>query len=242
MLGDWDLQSTLLRRTLQEGATRIPAVEAGGEPLLANGAEDLSDFQRKLLLGSRGLRPDWVSRFALPLIEDFATERLMSSRIRPASLVWAAVFLTLGGAFAFSRGWLGAGLLLLIGSMPLDLLANRLASLHLKPLPARLLSRRALWPAAGIALLVLGYWEMRQVGGWGALVSALAAAAFAEAARLERAGIQDNELWLFSRRSAIVLAIPFALAGAWTSYIVAVLIYAATSFFIIQQVRHQSSN
>jgi hypothetical protein len=31
MLGDWDLQSTLLRRALQEGAIRIPAANVGRE-------------------------------------------------------------------------------------------------------------------------------------------------------------------------------------------------------------------
>jgi hypothetical protein len=90
-------------------------------------------------------------------------------------------------------------------------------------------------------LLAIGIWEMRHVSGWGALVTAAAGAAFAEAARIERSGIHDAELWLISRRSAIVLAIPFALAGAWTSYLAALLVYAALSFFIVQHVRHQSS-
>jgi len=52
----------------------------------------------------------------------------------------------------------------------------------------------------------------------------------------------EGELWLFSRRSAIVAAVPFALAGAWTSYIVALLVYAALSFFIVQHVRHQPTS
>ena len=73
-------------------------------------------------------------------------------------------------------------------------------------------------------------------------VSAGAASAFAEAARIERSAMQDGELWLFSRRSAIALAIPFALAGAWTSYIAVLLAYAAISFFIIQNVRHRPSS
>jgi hypothetical protein len=241
MLGDWDLQSTLLRRALQEGAIRIPAANVGGDPLLAKSAEDLADFQRTLLIGSRGLRPDWVSRYLLPPVEEFATEQLMETGVRPAWLVWAALALTLGGAFCFSRGWLAAGLVLLLASMPLDLIASRLASLRLKPLAVRMLSRIALWPAAGLALLALGIWEARHLSGWGAFICALAAIAFAEAARVERAGMQDGELWLFSRRSAIVLAIPFALAGAWTSYLVAVLAYAAVSFFIVQHVRHRPS-
>jgi len=242
MLGDWDLQSTLLRRTLQEGAIRVPAVDSGGDPLLAESADDLADFQRKLLVGSRGLRPDWVSRYLLPPVEEFATEQLMETALRPAWLMWGALGLTIGGGLCFTRGWLGAGIILLLLSMPLDLIASRLASLRLKPLPVRMLSRLALWPAAGLALMALGWWEARHVSDWGAFISAVAATAFAEAARVERSGMPEGELWLLSRRSAIVLAIPFALAGAWTSYVVAIMVYAAVSFFIVQHVRHQPSS
>jgi hypothetical protein len=45
-------------------------------------------------------------------------------------------------------------------------------------------------------------------------------------------------MWLLSRRNAILLAIPFAIAGSWTSYLVAMLLYAGLSFFIVQRVRH----
>jgi hypothetical protein len=242
MLGDWDLQSTLLRRTLQEGARRVHATEVGGDPLLADSADDLQDFQRRLLAGSRGARPDWVSRYVLPPIEEFATEQLMRHQIPPMSLMWGAVGLTLAAAFCFGKGWLGAGLVVMIFGLPLDLIASRLAALRLRPLPVRLLSRQALWPAAGIALLALGWWEMRNNSGWGALATAVAAGAFAEAARIERTGTADGELWLMSRRSAVVAAVPFALAGAWTSYLVGLLAYAAVSFFIIQHVRHNASS
>jgi hypothetical protein len=91
-------------------------------------------------------------------------------------------------------------------------------------------------------LIALGWWEMRHVSGWGALVAAASTAAFAEAARIEKAAMQDNEPWLVSRRSAIVAAIPFAIFGAWTSYLLVLLAYAAMSFFIIQHVRHQPSS
>jgi hypothetical protein len=243
MLGDWDLQSTLLRRTIQDGAVRVPAAESGGDPMLAESSEQLQDFQRKLLVGSRGARTDWVSRHVLPPVEEFATEQLMESGVRPAWLMWAALVLTIAGAVCFTRGWLGAGLVLLLLSTPLDLVSSRLASLRLRPLPVRMLSRLALWPAAGIALLAIGLWETRHGTGWGTLVTAAATLAFAEAGRIERAPMPPGgELWLFSRRSAIFAAIPFALAGAWTSYLVALLVYAALSFFIIQHVRHGASS
>lgn len=238
MLGDWDLQSTLLRRAVQEGALRIQAAEAGGEPLLVENADQLADFQRLLIQSSRGARIDFASRYLLAPLEDIATERLMETPVHPLWLVWAALALTLGAAFCFTRGWLGAGLILLVLSTPLDLIAGRLASLRLKPLPAKMLTRSALWPASGLALLAIGLWEMRHGTGWGALVTAVAACGFAEAARIEKAAMPaDGDLWLFSRRNAFALAIPFAIGGVWTAYLLGLLAYAAISFFIIQRVR-----
>lgn len=241
MLGDWDLQSTLLRRSIQDGARRVLAGDHGGEPLLAESGDELSGFQRQLVQASRGDRDDAASRYVLPPLEDLATEQLMQTAIRPSWLLRAALFLTLGGAICFTRGWLGAGLVLLLLSTPLDLIAGRLAMLRLKPLPARSWTRRALWPAAGLALLTIGLWEMRRGTGWGSLVTAAAACAFGEAARIERSGtaIADDP-WLLSRRNAIFLAIPFAIAGQWTPYLGCVLLYAALSFFVVQRVRHQS--
>lgn len=239
MLGDWDLQSTLLRRSIQDGARRLPAADEGGEPLLAEGADHLGGFQRHLVQQSRGERDDAVSRYILPPVEDFATEQLMQTPIRPSWLMIAALALTLGGAVCFTRGWLGAGLVLLVLSMPLDLIAGRLATLRLKPLERRSWTRIALWPAAGLALLAIGLWEMRHGTGWGSFVTACAAIGFAEAARIERSALPGSEeMWLVSRRNAILIAVPFALAGQWTPYLVAILIYAALSFFIVQRVRH----
>jgi hypothetical protein len=239
MLGDWDLQSTLLRRAIQEGALRINATEAGGEPLLVENAAELADFQRLLIKASRGARTDFASRYLLAPVEDLATEQLMETPVRPLWLIWIALALTLGGAFCFTRGWLGAGLVLLLLSTPLDLIAGRLASLRLKPLPIKMLSRSLLWPSSGLALLAIGLWEMGHGPGWGALVAAAAGCGFAEAMRIEKASMPPSgDLWLFSRRNAVALAIPFALGGVWTAYLLGILAYAAISFFIVQRVRH----
>jgi hypothetical protein len=239
MLGDWDLQSTLLRRTVQEGALQLPARDNGGEPLLVESADDLKDFDRRLLVASRGGRTDWVSRYVLPPVEEFLTERLMEAPVRPAWLMWGAVALTVAAATCFTRGWLGAGLVMLILSTPLDIVAARLATLRLRPLPARSISRLALWPAAGLALLAIGWWEARHGTGWGAVVTAAAAIAFAEAGRIEKVGLSaTDDPWLFSRRSAVFAAIPFAIAGTWTAFLIAMLVYAALSFFVTQHVRH----
>jgi hypothetical protein len=239
MLGDWDLQSTLLRRALQDGATRIGLNEDTGEPLLVDGPEQLADFENAMLSASRGARRDFTSRLLMAPIEDFATARLMETAVRPLWLIWAAVALTIAAAAAFLKGWPLVGLGLLVLSAPLDLIAGRLAVLRLRPLPTTLLSQRLLWPAAGLALVALGAWRMAE-SGWGALVSALAAAAFAEAARLEAPRVpMAGEIWLFSRRNAIALALPFAIAGAWGSYLAVSALYAACSFFLLQNVRHR---
>ena len=240
MIGDWDLQSTLLRRAIQSGARLVPAAdgEAAG-PFLAVG-EAMTGYERRLLLASRGARTDLVSRFILPLVEEIVTERLMETRLRPEWLVRIALALTLGAALAFTRGWLWQGLAALVLATPLDLVARRIALLRLRPLSPSLPAQRMLWPAAGLALIALGWFEARHGGGWGAMVAALAAAAFAEAMRVERSASEPpGALYFFSRRAAIWLAIPFAIGGWWNLYLGLMALYAAASFFIAQHYHHR---
>lgn len=240
MLGDWDLQSTLLRRSLQAGARTVPIAAGGGEPLLAETGDDLASLERHLIVASRGSRRDWASRFILPLLEEFATEKLLETSVRPQLLVQLAVLLGIGATAAFATGWLWVGLGLLVASTPLDLIARRLAALRLKPMPCRSLSQRLLWPVAGAALIVLGGWQASITGTWGPLFAAITAAAFAEAQRVEREKLElPGEIWLFSRRNAILAAIPFAALDGWTSYLVALAFYAGASFFVVQHVYHR---
>jgi len=240
ILGDWDLQSTLLRRAVQEGARLIASSSGDGRgPFLAQDEASMADYERRLLVASRTAREDAVSRYLLPIIEEVATEKLMETGLRPAWLVQAALAMTVAAAFCFTRGWDWAALALLILSTPLDLVAQRLATLRLKPLGPAMLSRRLLWPAAGLALVALGWFEARHGSGWGAMAAALSAVAFAEAGKVERGErpLPAGE-WLFSRRTAIWLALPFAIGGWWEVYLGLVALYAMTSFFIAQQFRH----
>lgn len=239
MLGDWDLQSTLLRRAIQEGALRLPSEQVSAEPILVERPEDLETFQRRLLVASRGIRSDWVSRYLLPPVEELATEQLMETGVRPVWLIWSALILTVAAGACCLKGWLGAALVLMLLTAPLDIVASRLATLRLRPLSARLMSRRVLGPAAGFPLMALAWWEMNHGHGWGTLLAGAGTIAFSEAMRIEKTGFPpDADPWLFSRRSAIVAAIPFALAGSWTAYLVGLLLYASVSFFVIQHVRH----
>lgn len=241
MLGDWDLQSTLLRRSVQGGARLLPSSTGEGRgPFLAENEAATTGYERRLIVASRSAREDAVSRYLLPVVEEFATERLMETRVRPALLLQLAIGMTLAAAFCFTRGWHWGAMLLLLLATPLDLVAQRLATLRLKPLSPAMTSRRLLWPSAGLALLALGWFESRHGSGWGAMMAALSATAFAEAGRIEGLTITvpRNE-WLFSRRSAIWLAVPFAIGGWWSAYLGATALYAGASFFIIQQMRHR---
>jgi hypothetical protein len=239
MLGDWDLPSTLLRRSLQGGARLVP-VSPASEPLLARNSGDLAQFERSLVAGSRGERTDLASRYVLPPVEDFATERLMQSSVPAEWLLHAAFVLTLAAAFAFTRGWLWAGIALLVLSAPLDLVAKRLGTLRLRPLSEKGLSGKLLWPAAGLALIALGWWQARHGAGWGALLAAVTACAFAQAFQIERAHSKvPLPIFLLSRRNAILGGLLFAIAGAWTGYLVALLAYAAISFFFVQFLAHR---
>ena len=240
MLGDWDLQSTLLRRAIQAGARPISSTSGEGRgPFLASDEKALAGFQRRLLVASRTAREDAVSRYLLPVVEELATEKLMETGIKPAWLVQAALAMTVAAAFSFTRGWHWGAVALLLLSTPLDQVAQRLATLRLKPLGPSMLSRRLLWPAGGLALIALGWFEARHGSGWGAMMAALGAAAFAEAGRVERRGCAlPAGQWHFSRRNAIWLALPFAIAGWWNHYLGLVAFYAATSFFVAQHFRH----
>jgi len=243
MLGDWDLQSTLLRRAVQAAVELRPAASGpGAGPLLAESEEKLAGFERRLLVASRGGRDDWVARYLLPVIEEMATEKLMETRFRPVWLVHGALALTLMAALSLTRGWMGPAVAMLVLSTPLDLVARRLALLRLRPLSPSALALRSLWPAAGLALLAAGWFVARHDGGWGAMACALTAAAFGEAMRIERGGIEiPANQWLFSRRSAIVAAIPFAFLGAWNSLLALLALYAAVSFYFVQHVRHRDT-
>ena len=240
MLGDWDLQSTLLRRVIQSGARLIPSAQGEGlGPFLAISEESVAGYERRLLVASRTAREDAVGRYVLPLVEELATEKLMETRVRPAWLVQLALLMTVAAAFCFTRGWHWGALSLLLLATPLDLVAQRLAMLRLQPLSPSMLSRRLLWPAAGLALLALGWFEYRNGSGWGAVMAALAAGALAEAGRVERQGRNlPGGDWHFSRRTAIWAAIPFAIGGWWSVYLGLLAFYAAASFFIAQHFRH----
>ena len=242
MIGDWDLQSTLLRRAVQSGARLVPAASGeGAGPFLADG-EAMAGFERRLLLASRGARSDWVSRFILPLVEEVATERLMETRLRPEWLVRAALALTLGAALRLHArlAVAGAGRAASLAT-PLDLVARRIALLRLRPLS----------PSLAVAAPAVARGRARACSRWAGSRRATAAggarwsprwppppsprrcgssaAPPSRPARSISSRAAPRSGWRSRSRSA---------AGG-TSISALVALYAAASFFIAQHFHHR---
>ena len=154
----------------------------------------------------------------------------------------AALLLTLAAAAAFLLGWLWTGLALLVA---VDAARPGRAAAR-GPAPAAAAGRdrglgALLWPAAGDRLARARLVGMAATAAAGArLFAAMVTVAFAEAARIERGKTEiPGGIWLFSRRNAIFALLPFAALGAWTTGIVALSLYAAVSFFLVQYVAHR---
>ena len=238
MLGDWDMQSTLLRRLVQHGARHLAAPVGPGAPMLliARAPCDLDDAQRRILAGARGARSDWVDRHVTPILEDFAVDRLMTTRVRPRWLIVLALALTVMAAMLFLGGARGAAFAALVLSVPLDGIGDRLGALRMQPLARTDPFRRFIPNAALAALAALGIDLARGEAGWGALAIAAAAAAFLYALGVERGRVGlSPPPWLATRKTCIVAALPFALAGLWTLGLAAVATYAAASFLWLQR-------
>lgn len=240
-LGDWDLQSTLLRRLVQDGARQLAADTAGGAPMLliAQGVRDLDDAERRIVSGARSARGDWVERYLTPILEEFAVERLMTTAVRPGGLLLGALVLTGAAALFFAKGWFGAALIALLVSVPLDGIAERLAALRMQPLSREDRLRRALPYATAAAMGGLGLRLAADNGDWGCVLAVATALAFFHSAAVERRTARAAAThWLASRKGSIMLALPFGAAGLWTTGLVTIALYAAGSFLWLQRRTH----
>lgn len=234
MLRDWDLQSTLLRRTLQAGARHLAAE---GTVAIVDRDADLDELERRIVAGADGGRTGWAERALAPL-ERFVTGALMGSAVSPHLIGFAAALLTLLGAAAFYVGWYGIGLAKLLAATPLDGIAARLARLRMQS------GVRQSWWAyliplfAAAALVILGY-GLVPAHGWGMVLVAFVALAFLAALAVETGdGAVRGGFLLAERKGMIWLMLPFALAGYWQVGLGVLAGYAALSFFWAQREAH----
>jgi hypothetical protein len=240
MLGDWDLQSTLLRHAVQSGARQLALHGEGADDSLtiAESADDLAEAEAVIVASASAPRGSWISRYLLAPVEHQITRLVMPSDLTPSWLYIGAVVLVALGGLLFAKGWLGAGLFLLLLSTPLDGAAERLSVLRMEGRAPPEWWSYTHPLAAGLALAALG-WHLSDVRGWGCLALVAAAAAFSLALRFESEGRSvPGEVWLAEPKGMMWLMLPFAIADAWTSALTVLALYAAGSFFWVQRQAH----
>ena len=103
MLRDWDLQSTLLRRTLQAGARHV----AADRPLaIIDRAADIAALEGRILADALEARGSWIDRLLAP-IERVIASALLGGSVGPGLIGGASAGLTGLGAAGF--GLAGTG-------------------------------------------------------------------------------------------------------------------------------------
>ena len=234
MLRDWDLQSTLLRRTLQAGARHLAA--EGAVAILDSGA-DLDALERRIVAGADGDRVGWADRMLAPF-ERAATGVLMGSPLSPHLLGLVAALLTGLAAASFYVGWYGIGLAKLLAATPLDGIALRLGRLRMQEGV-----RQSWWSYlielfAAAALVILAY-RLMPAHGWGMVLLAMITLAFLMAQAIETEGQRPRGAALLAERKGMIwLMVPFALLGRWEAGMAFLFTYAALSFFWAQRQAH----
>ena len=235
MLRDWDLQSTLLRRTLQAGARHV----AADRPLaIIDRAADVTALEDRILADALEARGGWMDRLLAPL-ERVVAGATLGGSIGPNLIGGVALGLAALGAAGFAFGWNWTGLALILLGTPLEGVAIRVARARLLDDPARSWWRQLLPALGGAGLLALGY-NQAPAHGWGTILLTAMTIAFmlALSVERERAAI-PGEIALAERKALAWLMLPLVGFGGWLAGLAGTFAYAAGSFFWAQHHAHR---
>jgi hypothetical protein len=235
MLGDWDLQSTLLRNAIQAGAERVAP---NASPLLAqvHDAATALAVEQAISRGAARRHTGLLDRYLFDPIARAVAPRVMSAMIDPAWLRGGAAALLAIAAMSLVSGWRWPGLIMALLSGPVDTLGRHLGSLRL-----RVRGDQGQWTqvrraTAAAALLALGF-NLREFG-WGSLALAAATLGLMTALYEHERLIgrpTPRPLWPAEPDALIWLLLPFALAGWWPAGLAAQAIFALGSLLAIQR-------
>lgn len=248
MLGDWDLQSTLLRRIIQSGARFVPVDGEGGAVadareavLLADRSDNSRGAGRSMLARNRAGEESWPERFLFTPFVRMAAPMLLDSSVEPFLLRIGAIVLTLAAAGAFWFGWLWAGLVLLLLAGPLVATAGRMDLAQLRDRSGSWETRFGMAIGHIAAMLAFGWHFAAETGDKAHFYAAIAAVLLLVLARREtliarkaQADFKGLGPWLASWETAIWLLPLFAVAGIWMYWPVAMALYALISAFFLQ--------
>jgi hypothetical protein len=246
MLGDWDLESTLLRMTVQEGAQRVPArgetkglASTRDMLLIVEDGADVIGLDRAMIAESRAGGTDWPARLLFPWIEQAAVPPLLARGIDPVWLSAAALALAIAAVPILLIGWPRTGFALLLASGPVAAVAARMAATQM----ARLRYARSV--AIGRALmgtlaLIALAWAIAPAEGWGVWLLAAATPLFAGMAAdarriLARLPGGAPLAWIASLDGLLWAMLPFAVAGWWLAGLGVLAAYALASAIALQR-------
>ncbi|MFC3713901.1 hypothetical protein ACFOMD_15095 [Sphingoaurantiacus capsulatus] len=243
-IGEWDLQSTLLRTAASSDSPRLTLHVEPAEWRFVGEAASATALSDQLLSETRPRRFGWPSRFLFAGLEPRLVRLMLPTRLTGRMVTAGAVTLGLLGVLLFAFGWPGPALLLAILSPQLADAGVQLARLRLEPTekwiePAFDHAIEPGWYLAlGAHLSTLG-WS----AAWPLAIGVVAArVAMNQQSRFYRR-LKDDDLeaaepgWsavAAGRDTLPWLLLPFALLVMWKAGLIAIAIYAASSFFVLQ--------
>jgi hypothetical protein len=241
MLGDWDLHSTLLRRAVGASARRVDVADGAG----------LGEIFPATLIRSRGgaraateasfaidrSGEGWPARLLYGLAARLLAGAILDRSFESRWLRWGGIAASFFAAPMFLKGWLLAGLLLLVLGALLDATGRLLAGLRLSPAAPD--DRIALARAGVMALGLLAFAWHRTEGNATPLVLGVGIIAVMAAAARERRALRflggpSAPLWIADVDAQVLLFLPFALIQQTLPGLAALGFYAAASFAVVQ--------
>jgi len=258
-LGDWDLESTLLRTAASSG---VPSVDLSKVddyaperrrkvPLLWAAVRTDADADvvtDALLAAAQKGCLDWPARWLHPPVENALVRLLLPTWITPNHVTLLTGVLGLAAGIAFASGHLGVGLAIALAVGPLDGVDGKLA---------RVRHEFSRWGDLEHVLdkvveygwylcLAAHFAATGREGAW-ALAAIIILFALAEAVQgefyrrftggqLDDAGDFERRFRLVSGRRNTFLwtLVPFAAAGVWYGGFAAIAAYSALTFFVAQ--------
>lgn len=200
MLGDWDLQSTLLRRVVQAQPTRVEV--APGSVWAIERSGDGRPAEIALLGGEAG------RVLPAPVLERVGG-LLLDHNVRPNWLRGGALALAALAIPLFATGWIVSGAVALVLSGPLGSIPRRIDAAGLRAERWDTLWQSARDAVFALVLLVLA-WTLAPAAGWGVWPLAAGTIAFA-ALGSHQARFTGRDL--SSRTLLAVIFLLFALFG-----------------------------
>lgn len=229
MLGSWDPVSTLLRRAVQDGATRL-AVDAA-PPMLLVDQTSLEAADAAILAAARTPAKDWISRTVFAATEELAVPQLLARRVDPLWPALLAAGLAIAGGATAWVGWRWPALIGLLLSGPIAAAAGRLARVQARPVPFGRIFDTARTVASAVALGGLAKGLAGSSGQWGWwLVAALIVAAIVAGESIGRIAQGRRMLWLATTDTLVWAMLPFAAIGRWNIGMAVLAAYACLSF------------